>query len=150
MNTYIVMKKLLTIFVAAMIICVFIIGISFNLSCKSSNGSIDEVEQTAITLVEVIHEVFEANPRPQTSYIISGFVKKIDNRSLLIERVDNPMVIADIDLGIRIETLNEFAQGLVYKPMLFEEILVGDIVKLWVQIMSDGSFSQTRLLVNVQ
>jgi len=143
-------KRVFTIILITMIICILIFGGFSNLSCKSSNGSAYENGQTTIALEEVIRNVFRTNPKPQFSYIISGFVKRIDSETLYIERINSPMVIANIDQGIRIETQNEYAERPDYKAILFKEILIGDAVELWVQIMSDGSFRQTRLLVNVQ
>jgi len=142
------MKKPLTIILAVLFIGISVFGICLSLSCESSNGPEVSEEQTTVTLEEVIQEVFKNNPSPQATYVIDGSVKQIDNRTLFIKRVDKVTVIADIDEETRVETLDELAEGNITKPMAFRDIVIRDSVKLWVQIMSDGSFKQTRLLVN--
>jgi hypothetical protein len=142
------MKRLLKIILATALIGILVFGICLSLSCESSNEPEVSEEQITVTLEEVIQEVFENNPSPQATYVIDGSVKQIDNRKLFIKRVDKVTVIADIDEDLRVETLDELAEGNITKPMAFRDIVIGDSVKLWVQIMSDGSFKQTRLLVN--
>jgi len=34
------------------------------------------------------------------------------------------------------------------RPIIFQDIIIRDTVQLWVQIMPDGSFKQTRLVTN--
>ena len=142
------MKRSLTIVLATIFISFSIFGVFLSLSCESSNEPEVSEEQTTVTLEEVIQEVFKNNPSPQATYVIDGSVKQIDNRTLFIKRVDKVTVIADIDEETRVETLDELAEGNITKPMAFRDIIIGDSIKLWVQIMSDGSFKQTRLLVN--
>ena len=142
------MKRLFTIILATIFIGISAFGIFLSLSCESSNEPEVSEEQITVTLEEVIQEVFENNPSPQATYVIDGSVKQLDNRTLFIKRVDKVTVIADIDEETRVETLDELAEGNITKPMAFRDIVIGDSVKLWVQIMSDGSFKQTRLLVN--
>jgi len=142
------MKKALTIILATVFIGLSVSGACLSLSCGSSNESEASDGQAAVTLEEVIQEVFENNPNPQATYIVDGSVKKIENRTLIIKRADKVTVIADIDEETRIETLDELQEGNIMKPMAFRDIIIGDAVKLWVNIMSDGSFEQTRLLVN--
>ena len=142
------MKKPLTIILAVLFISFSTFGVCLSLSCESDNEPEVGEEQTTVTLEEVIQEVFENDPSPQATYVIDGSVKQIDNRTLFIKRLDKVIVIAEINEEIRVETLDEFAEGNVTKPMVFRDIVIGDTVKLWVQIMSDGSFKQIRLLVN--
>ena len=142
------MKRSLTIILATVLISISVFGICLSLSCESNNEPEVSEEQTTVTLEEVIQEVFENNPSPQATYVIDGSVKQIDDRTLFIKRIDKVIVIADIDEETRVETLDELAEGNITKPMAFRDIVIGDSVKLWVQIMSDGSFKQTRLLVN--
>jgi len=142
------MKKPLTIILTTIFIVISVFGVCLSLSCESDNEPEVSEEQTTVTLEEVIQEVFENNPNPQATYVIDGLVKQIDNRTLFIKRLDKVIVIAEINEEIRVETLDEFAEGNVTKPMVFRDIVIGDTVKLWVQIMSDGSFKQIRLLVN--
>jgi len=141
------MKKPLTIILTTIFIVISVFGVCLSLSCESDNEPEVSEEQTTVTLEEVIQEVFENNPNPQATYAIDGSVKQIDNRTLFIKRLDKVIVIAEINEEIRVETLDEFAEGNVTKPMVFRDIVIGDTVKLWVQIMSDGSFKQIRLLV---
>ena len=142
------MKKPLTIILTTIFIVISVFGVCLSLSCESDNEPEVSEEQTTVTLEEVIQEVFENDPSPQATYVIDGSVKQIDNRTLFIKRLDKVIVIAEINEEIRVETLDEFAEGNVTKPMVFRDIVIGDTVKLWVQIMSDGSFKQIRLLVN--
>jgi hypothetical protein len=142
------MKKPLTIILAVLFIGISVFGICLSLSCENNNEPGVNEEQITVTLDEVIQEAIENKPGPQATYVIDGKVKQIDNRTLFIKRVDNVTVIADIDEDLRVETLDELAEGNITKPMAFRDIVIGDAVKLWVQIMSDGSFEQTRLLVN--
>ncbi len=143
------MIKILKIFWILVYTSISLLGVSFILSCESNKiDGLNEAPAT-LTLDEVIHEVFTTNPYPQATYIVEGFVKKIDNRILLIERTDKIVVIANIKEQTRIEYLDPFEEGHLasYKLMPFKDIVVGDTVELWVQIMADGSHEQTRLLI---
>lgn len=144
------MKKSLTIAFTAALVAISILEVLLISSCQDKGSGISE-DQTTVTLKQVIQQVVALQPGPQVAYIIEGRVRQIDDRKLSIERNDKVTVTADIIEGLRIETLNEIAEGspIVTKPMLFREIIIGDSVKLWVQIFADGSFEQTRLLVNI-
>jgi len=142
------MKRWLTIVSAIVFIGTSVFGLCLSLSCGSSNEPEANDGQLTFTLEEVIQEVFQSNPGPQASYIINGVVEQIENRKLFIKRADKMTVIADIDEGISAETVDETQEGNILKPMSFQDIIIGDFVKIWVQIMSDGSFEQTRLLIN--
>jgi len=143
------MIKTVKIVMVMLYTSVSLLGVGFILSCESNNiDGLNEAPAT-LTLHEVIQEVFTNNPNPQATYILEGFVKQIDNRILLIERADKIVVIADIKEQTRIEYLDPFEEGHLasYKLLPFKDIVVGDTVELWIQIMADGSYEQTRLLV---
>ena len=143
------MIKTLKIVVAMLCTSLSLLVVCFILSCESNN--IEEVNETSVTLTldEVIQEVFTNNPKPQATYIVEGFVKQINNRILLIERTDKILVIADIKEETRVEYIDPFEEGHLadYKLMAFRDLVVGDDIELWIQIMSEGSYKQTRLVV---